>query len=80
VANGIANQNGIISLTPASSQSARPEFPARQDDDDFVDALEERFVVAERRWKSASYEVAGNAPAIITRPERTMDFRRPFRT
>jgi hypothetical protein len=36
--------------------------------------------VAERRWKLASYGVAGNAPAIFMRPERTMDFRRPFWT
>jgi hypothetical protein len=36
--------------------------------------------VAERRRKLASYEVAGSAPAIFMRPERTMDFRRPFWT
>jgi hypothetical protein len=31
-------------------------------------------------WKLASYEVAGDAPAMFVRPEGTMDFRRPFRT
>jgi hypothetical protein len=31
------------------------------------------FNVAKRRWKLASYEVAGNAPARFIRPERTMD-------
>ena len=31
-------------------------------------------------WKLASYEVAGNVSAIWVRPERTMDFRCPFRT
>ncbi len=36
--------------------------------------------VAERRRKLASYEVAGNAFARFARPERTMDFRRPFWT
>ena len=31
-------------------------------------------------WKLASYEVAGNVSDKFGRPERTLDFRRPFRT
>jgi hypothetical protein len=37
-------------------------------------------IVAQRRRKLASYEVAGNAPNQFMRPERTPDFHRPAGT
>jgi hypothetical protein len=37
-------------------------------------------MVAQRRRKLASYEVAGDAFDKFICPERTVDFRRPFRT